>query len=443
MPRKHIALLSAAALLGAGGWYGLGQGVGHGVGAGSGAGSAAAAAAPARPFGSHTFSYAPGTLRPTGNRAALDRSVLAFYKKWKANFVKQNCGHGWYEVYAPDADHPYVAEAQGYGLVVTALMAGADPDAKKIFDGILAYVLAHPSAGNSALHAAEQDENCKSVNGSDSATDGDLDIAYGLLLAHRQWGSSGARDYRALAKKRINAVKASEVHGATRLTKLGDWSSGRYDRMSRTSDWMPGHFKAFRKATGDPAWDAVLKNTHTAIARLQSGYAPRTGLLPDFVVNTTTSPRPAKGKALEDPHDGAYHWNACRDPWRIGSDAVINGDAKSRAAARRMNAWVKAETGGNPGKVRAGYTLGGTGYGGADEPAFFAPFAVAAMTDPGSQAWLDALWKKMLATSPGRTDYYATSVQLQSMLVVTTTTGRPEPPPPGRQPCAADGGGGT
>jgi len=35
---------------------------------------------------------------------------VTLYTKWKANFVKQNCGNGWYEVLSPDADHPYVQE---------------------------------------------------------------------------------------------------------------------------------------------------------------------------------------------------------------------------------------------------------------------------------------------------------------------------------------------
>ncbi|MFF2521114.1 glycosyl hydrolase family 8 [Streptomyces liangshanensis] len=381
--------------------------------------AAGAADGPAVPFGSHSFAYAAGTLAPSGGQAAADRAVIDFYTKWKSNFIKQNCGNGWYEVYAADADHPYVAEAQGYGLVITALMAGADADAKKIFDGILKYVLAHPSVNNPDLHAAEQDTGCRSVNGSDSATDGDLDIAYGLLLAHKQWGSGGTYNYQSLANRRINAIKASEVHSGSKLMKLGDWSSGSYDQISRTSDWIPGHFKAFRKATGDTTWDAVLTKTQSVIGSLQSKHASATGLLPDFVVNTTTTPKPAAGEVLEDAHDGDYNWNACRDPWRLGTDAVVNNDSASRTAVRKMNSWIKTKAANDPAKIRDGYKLNGTSFGTGNEPAFFAPFAVAAMTDPASQAWLDALWQKMLATTPSSTDYYSTSVQLQTMLVVT------------------------
>ncbi|MFB9896211.1 glycosyl hydrolase family 8 [Planobispora takensis] len=379
------------------------------------------AGGPKVPFGGHTIPYAPGMLRPGGSQATLDQKVVDYYRRWKAAFVRQNCGNGWYQVFSPDADHPYVAEAQGYGMVITATMAGADPDAKKIFDGLLKYVLDHPSSITPGLHAAEQDASCKSVNGGDSATDGDLDIAYGLLLADRQWGSSGAHDYRQLAIRHINAIKAGEVNPTTRLLKLGDWSSagGEHYWISRSSDWMAAHFRAFRKATGDAAWDTIRADHQNLITSLQSRHAPGTGLLPDFVVDTNTTARPAPGEVLEDPNDGSYWWNACRTPWRIGDDAVTGGDPASLAAARKLNAWIKSKTGGDPAKIVNGYRLNGTALSGDNDPAFFAPFAVAAMTDPGSQAWLDALWKRMLATPLDTSGYFSASIQLQVMITVT------------------------
>lgn len=179
---------------------------------------------PAVPFGSHTIPYAAGMLKPSGSQSALDQAVIRTYNDWKSAFVKKNCGNGWYEVISPDADHPYVAEAQGYGMVVTATMAGADPEAKTVFDGMVKYMLAHPSVNNANLLAAEQDASCKSVDGSDSATDGDLDVAYGLLLADRQWGSTGTYNYKDLAVKHINAIKKSEVNPTTHLMLFGDWS---------------------------------------------------------------------------------------------------------------------------------------------------------------------------------------------------------------------------
>ncbi|MGW8768309.1 glycosyl hydrolase family 8 [Streptomyces sp. NPDC055815] len=407
--------------------YGTGRGTPYGYSLwefevyGAPTGTGGGGGGPAVPFGSHLKPYAAGILKPSGTQAALDQKVVDYYNKWKAAFVRQNCGNGWYQIISPDADHPYVAEAQGYGMVVTATMAGADPDAKKIFDGLVKWKIDHPSSVNPNLLAAEQDTACKSVNGGDGATDGDMDVAYGLLLADKQWGSAGTYNYKDLALKHIAAIKKDEVNATTKLLKLGDWSSSgdQYYYISRTSDWMTDHFRAFRAASGDTSWDAVRSAHQTQISRLQSTYASGTGLLPDFVVDTNTTPKPAPGQVLEDPNDGSYWWNACRTPWRIGDDAVTSGDATSLAAARKLNGWIKSKTGGDPNKIAIGYKLNGTQISSGSEAAFFAPFAVAAMTDSGSQAWLDALWNKMVATPVDTSSYFSASIQLQVMITAS------------------------
>jgi endo-1,4-beta-D-glucanase Y len=383
--------------------------------------SAGSSGGPGVPFGSHQFAYAAGTLKPSGSQSALDQAVITQYNAWKANFIRQNCGNGWYEVISPDADHPYVAEGQGYGMVVVATMAGADPNAKTIFDGMVKYMLAHPSVNNADLLAAEQDTACRSVNGSDSATDGDLDVAYGLLLADRQWGSTGTYNYKQLAVRHINAIKASEVNPATNLLRLGDWSTccDALYYTTRPSDFMLDHMRAFRAATGDTAWDTIRSAHQSLITNLQTQYAASTGLLPDFVVTTNTTPKPAPGEVLEGPNDGKYYWNSCRTPWRIGADAVTGGSSASQTSARKLNTWIKSKTGGNPNSIADGYSLGGTAIDSGNDACFVAPFAVAAMTDPGSQAWLDALWSHMVNTSFGSTEYYNASVQLQVMIVAS------------------------
>jgi endo-1,4-beta-D-glucanase Y len=376
---------------------------------------------PAVPFGSHLFPYVSGMLKPTGSQSTLDQAVVTVYNKWKSYFVKQNCGNGWYETISPDADHPYVAEGQGYGMVITATMAGADSNAHTIFDGMVKYVLAHPSVNNADLLAAEQDSSCKSVNGSDSATDGDMDVAYALLLADKQWGSAGTYNYKQLAIKHINAIKASEVNPTTHLLKLGDWSSccDTLYYTTRPSDHMIDHMRAFRVATGDTAWDTIRSAHQTLITNLQSQYASSTGLLPDFVIDTNTTPKPPSGQVLESTNDGKYYWNSCRTPWRIGTDAVTSGSSASLASVRKMNTWIKSKTGGNPGSITDGYSLSGSSLDSGNDACFYAPFAVAAMTDSGSQAWLDSLWNHMVNRSFGSTEYYNMSVQLQVMIVVS------------------------
>ncbi|UOZ10426.1 glycosyl hydrolase family 8 [Amycolatopsis sp. WQ 127309] len=364
--------------------------------------------------------YVPGTLRPSVSQATQDQVLQKYYDFWKKNFLTIKCGSGTYAVLSKDADHSFVAEGEGYGVTISAMMADKDPQARAIVDGIVKFVKAHPSVNNKDLHAAEQDANCKSVNGSDSATDGDLEIAYGLLIADTKWGSTGSVDYKAEAVRIINAIKKSEVNNSTKFTLLGDWGNdAEYKNSSRSSDWMPGHLRAFAKATGDSFWDSVRTRSETAVSQLQSQYAPNTGLLPDFVVNTNSTPKPAPADFLEGENDGKYSWNACRDPWRLGADAISASGSAAAAQVRKMNTWIKSATGGDPSKIQSGYSLSGTKTESGQHPCFTAPFAVAAMTDPGSQAWLDKLWTSIAAFAPDSTDYYGTGITVQVLLILT------------------------
>ncbi|MGV1088564.1 MAG: Calx-beta domain-containing protein, partial [Mycobacterium sp.] len=104
------------------------------------------------PFGSHLRPYAAGTLAPTGSQASLDAAVVSLYNKWKSNFLVSAGSYGL--AVKASADYPYVAEGQGYGMELTVVMAGADPSAQSSFNGILKYVLAHPSSINPNLHAS-------------------------------------------------------------------------------------------------------------------------------------------------------------------------------------------------------------------------------------------------------------------------------------------------
>ncbi|UQU67501.1 glycosyl hydrolase family 8 [Couchioplanes caeruleus] len=369
-----------------------------------------------------TKAYRAAMVTPSASPESQHTAVLNAYRAWKVAFIREGCGAGMRQVYSPDASYPYVAEGQGYGMVITVSMADLDPGAKGIFDGIVKFVLAHRSANDPDLTAAEQDDDCADQAGANSATDGDMDIAYGLLLADRAWGSSGKYDYRALAVRRIAAIKASEVNPSSKLMLLGDWSAAGNKELfgvSRTSDWMLEHFRAFEQATGDVGWGDIREAHLNAIAEVQAKYSQRTGLLPDFVTSEDGRTQPADGKVLESSRDGDYGYNACRTPWRIGFDAIVSGDPRSLAAARKMNAWFKDTAGGDPDNVGSGYSLAGGRFGSRSARAFWAPLAVAAMTDPGSQSWLDALWTKMASSSIEPDSYFGASVQLQAMLVAS------------------------
>src|SRR5690606_23482876 len=104
-----------------------------------------------------------------------------------------------------------VSEAHGYGMMLAALMAGHDPDARAVFDGMFAFFREHPSLLTPSLMAWYQKTSCGSAQGADSASDGDLDIAFALLLADKQWGSCGPIDYAAEAAAILAGIASGEV----------------------------------------------------------------------------------------------------------------------------------------------------------------------------------------------------------------------------------------
>jgi endo-1,4-beta-D-glucanase Y len=376
------------------------------------------------PFGTHGGYYGTGVLFPSDHTPAeLDDATASFYDGWKSRYLKPACQAGQYLMKSsPSTSAWTVSEAHGYGMVTTVVMAGHDPEARSIFDGLYAYYDGHRSTVDSNLMAWAQDSSCQDVEGSDSATDGDLDIAYSLLLADAQWGSGGTIDYLAEGKRIIAAILASDVHPENSLL-IGDWatSGDAHYNGTRPSDFMTDHFKVFQRMTGVARWNDVVDKTYAVVTYLQQNHSPSTGLLPDFAINAPTpTPQPAPSGWLEGADDGNYSWNACRTPWRLAIDYLMSGEVRSQTAVRKMNAWIRTKTGDSPASIWDGYQLDGTTIGTGAQMAFMAPFGVSAMVEAASgtnQAWLNALWDAMVGQGPG--EYYGDSLKLQAMIVMS------------------------
>ena len=382
---------------------------------------------PQHPFPQHV-AYSPGGIKPNHrSQSQLDDDVRAFYDYWKSRYLMDagtNAqGEQMYRVsYGDTNPDRTVSEGQGYGMIITAIMAGYDIQAQVYFDGLWRYARAHPSDVDPRLMGWQAPPD--PATGNDSAFDGDADMAYGLLLAHAQWGDSGDIDYMTEASTLLTAIKESTIGPASHLTKLGDWvvdgdGDGYNQWTPRSSDFMPGHFRTWGRATNDvPFWDQVVAAIQSDIDGIQTNYSPNTGLLPDFIVRETGghAPKPAPPNFLEGLHDGHHDYNAGRVPWRIGTDALLNNDAKSFAQAQKMANWIVQSTNGNPANIKPGYMLDGAPYDNYFTSFFVAPFGVAAMTTPGNQTYLNNLYDLIYQRHE---DYYEDSVNLLSMLVMT------------------------
>jgi endo-1,4-beta-D-glucanase Y len=375
----------------------------------------------AYPYPQHV-TYAPNSILPSHRtQQQLDDDVRVFYDYWKSEYLIEagTDANGITMIrVAFGKDEPNysttVSEGQGYGMLIVPMMAGYDPDAQNLFDGMWAFARAHPSEIETRL----MDWNVPEPEGNASAFDGDADIAYGLLLADAQWGSAGRVNYKAEAVNMIGGILESTIGSESHLPMLGDWvnvGEPQYNQFTpRSSDFMLANFRAFGKATNDPFWDDVVLQSQNVMMGIQNGYSTETGLLPDFIVNG----EPAPPNFLENPTDGSYNYNAGRAPWRVGMDALLHNDSASRAIVQKLSRWVESNANGDPNNIRAGYELDGTPLPDSEyfTTFFVSPMGVAAMNDPAQQEWLNAIYDSVYEN---HLDYYEDSVNFLCLLVMT------------------------
>src|SRR5215472_15222995 len=161
------------------------------VGAGVVIATSASATSESHPFPFHV-TYQVGVM-PSASAATRDAAVKKQYDSWKANYLVHGCASNEYYVSTKgDGDAPNngpVSEGQGYGMNIVPLMAGYDTNAKTEFNGLWQLVKDHEDQYG-LMEWQLDGKSCSYYSGGtpDGATDGDLDIGYGLILADEQWG---------------------------------------------------------------------------------------------------------------------------------------------------------------------------------------------------------------------------------------------------------------
>ena len=397
-------------------------------------GTPGTATQPAFPFGTRrgqTGGRYPFGIAPSIATGTMDDAIRASYDAWKAanlrsspaftatagNLAGQRITDGRHVRFTNTA-YATVSEGMGYGMLITVMMAGYDPQAQDLFNGLLRTARGRPAHAWITYGRPEgayvQEWRLAADMGSAgdgwNATDGDLDMALALLMADRQWGSAGAVNYRSEALATIGALKSLNFAAS------GE-PRGPQRANTRTSDHMIGHFRSFRAATGDAFWDLAVARCLALVEGIVAGYSPQAGLQPGFIVDcNTANPVPSPGWLVESAWEGDYDANAIRNPWRWGTDYVFSGDARWAAVVDRMTRFFEADCAGDPFQLAGMYHLDGRPIGSR----YFAegvagPMMVGCLVGAGHQAMLDTLWRAHAANFT--TDYYDSELQLLPMLV--------------------------
>jgi len=392
--------------------------------------------APAHPF-PQSIKYPYGIKPSNLSQNDMNNAVVQLYNAWKANYLTNDFadweGHTLWRVKSSvKFKDDTVSEAQGYGMLITTLMAGYDPDAKKIFNGLFFFFKKYKNSHNLMKWIVKDNGNTPE---SDNATDGDMDIAMALIMADKQWGSNGSINYIEQAKELIKAIMKWNVDSpddnfgieetnSWRLTVGDAWAAGDgtdiTDKLTRVSDFMTGHLKVFSEITANSDWINVSDRCFALIESITKNFSSK-GLLPDFINDADESPAPPD--SIETPYDGDYYYNSCRIPWRLVADYLYSGDKRAFDTVNKIVDFMKKTSNNNPDNICDGYKLDGTTIGdnwgeNSASCAFLAPLAVGGMIDPKYQTWLNNSFDFIRSNNP-KQGYYEDTIRILCSLVIT------------------------
>ncbi len=377
--------------------------------------------------------------KPMITQSAMNAQTSAAYEEYKMRFIKESMSTvGGYYVESKDSLENWSvissSEAHGVGMVIVTHMAGYDPNAKEIFDGMVrfyeertttlqgvnlmgAHVFGDVSAEKiSANLTSEQ----KAAN--PNRTKGDVNIAYALLLAYRQWGD---RTYKEKALAIIHDIKKYNIHPATKAVLIGsDASSPSSEAYEYTSpsSWLPGHYRTFADATGDQYWDEVADGVYEVYNMFQEVKGYKYGLVPDFLYYSGNEVHSAKADFFS-PYSGAhpdkYYKNAASIPWSFTADFALTGGNDAKGALRVLQSFIDSKVGGlNYSSVKKGYNLTGESLnddslGGAE---YLAPLVTAKITSSDIEGLTNG-WNSLIRLTPR--DVHESQIQILSMLLIS------------------------
>jgi hypothetical protein len=209
----------------------------------------------------------------------------------------------------------------GYGMVLTAYFGD-----KAQFDGLWSFAQKNFNANGLMGWHVTCSGFTQNDGGNGSATDGDTDIGFALVVAIDQWGSA----YKQPAITYLQSLKAHDYTTCSpsgrAMATNGDWDKG--CTSENTSYFMPAYYRVFHTLTGDPFWGQAADD---AVAIWSANANPTTGLIANEV---------DQNGALGSSGENYVDYNGCRIPWRAALDYLWNGTAGAQQVTSKITGWA-------------------------------------------------------------------------------------------------------
>jgi len=236
-----------------------------------------------------------GTCAPASNAAKFAAALAQSYARWTKNFVQDD------HIVAPEQQGAITSEAMGYGMMIAAAMGD-----KTAFDKFHNYVVKNGGTGTGLMTWKN--------GGMGSASDGDIDIAYALLMANVQWGG-----YKAASDEMSKAIFDKDLD-TNKVVRGGS--------TFQSAPFNPSYFApaAFRKFGGADFSGAITENYRLVNANVTGATS---GVPTDWADPSTGKPSgPGSAQVtseITDGNNGAMGYDSARVPWRLGLDACLGG----------------------------------------------------------------------------------------------------------------------
>jgi hypothetical protein len=291
-------------------------------------------------------------IYPAANRTAVQDLFDAFvwerYQLWKQNWVHESdaCGAGTARVDSGGWPGGTVSEGQGYGMAISAAIGDKD-----LFDKLWNFVRHFRSQSkycglmgwkwNDASNCQPLDSLASNGGTLDSAFDGDVDIAIGLVYAAMQWSqyTAAATDWLVRMECEINTKYGD---GWNYPTKGDTWDKNcqttpcDYGPKTNSEVFMdyypPGYFRVFgdflaanppssgdKASNGQTHKDFWYKTAETVWEMVERCYDQK-GMHPALISMSGNAMVPCASVGGGEP----YEWG--RSLWRLGIDAAWFGN---------------------------------------------------------------------------------------------------------------------
>ncbi|MCJ7695866.1 MAG: glycosyl hydrolase family 8 [Anaerolineaceae bacterium] len=379
---------------------------------------------PRLPFPQHV-SFITGSLQPDQiSQEEQDKVVIENYQAWKSAFVLADAEPARSFLRMGVEKHLLrfrllvSAEGQGYAMLISVLMAGADPDAQATFDRLYAFCRAHPSKANPALMSWQVSPDAFPSRALGSSSQADLLIAYSLLMADRQWSSEGRVNYRNRALNIIQALKDQCIHPEENCVLPGNWVEDQSPEVAtgtRPVDFAPLIFNAFYQETKDPIWKDVSAQMKVFLKKA-SKFGQDALLLPPEMINIA---KLEQKQAQDNANNETFTSVPAALLMHLSLAALLNGDKDASAFLEGINRWIINACDGDAGRIKSCYTLQGEEASNEKDLALSALLGMAAVHPSSTQSWLNSLWDELTKESEPPNDPLTSTLRLMAMILIS------------------------